>query len=246
MKLLWDGSYLGNFGEKIIKSTWEIEKRKYMKISIKKHIFFCAYITPNSSFACVVDELKPLFGLTKIGSHRINIDRKMYIIYYVPYVDTIQWETPLQCIPANHKLRKNKHIVREIKKIIIFRNIMALRANFERNIILRKVDHDRPIEEENTTQENIILPISVGEEHHILEKAFIYDSSVLRANLIRAWFNLEPLEKCLKTMISYRENDHTVMIRLRYAIEEIITRVDKDYIWFSKNIIERTFRVLKV
>ena len=87
--LEWDGSFLGHFPTSSISYTLKCTNVgiSYCRLNLKGAEIFCSIRKFNKDsdmeMLPIIDEIKPLFNLRKIGSHLIKIALTMYIIYNV-------------------------------------------------------------------------------------------------------------------------------------------------------------------
>jgi len=105
-EILWDGSHLGNYPESIISYTMKVlnTNMKYCRLNINELTIFCSLRKSKekksaTKILALIDELKPIFGLRKVGSHTITISSRLYIIYNVnlrSYNDIIA-DIPISC-----------------------------------------------------------------------------------------------------------------------------------------------------
>src|SRR5579885_3199916 len=93
MDLVWDGSYLGQIAttdvtELQVQPQGEIRrdpKARYYLININgRSIGPCLMKSQQSSFPCLIDEIKSIFGLPKLGTHQIRVGNIFCIIIQVP------------------------------------------------------------------------------------------------------------------------------------------------------------------
>lgn len=231
MKLAWDGSHLGSFKKKIVLLELKIDKRYYILLQLKKKSqVFCIREKSKGSLACVIDELKPFFGLKKIGSHTIEIDKVFYNIYYVPSTPTgeMVWETPLNV--EEFEFKRNEYFIDEMRKVLIFRDIMGIRQNFERNIICRVIDEQ-------------YYPISFNDQDNIfLAKNNSDNTKVSSSRVLYKWFGRDPMKDTYMRMIDNVEDDPIKKIHFYNRIKKEIERVDPNMIWLLNHIKERSTR----
>lgn len=242
-RLRWDGEDLGsNQGIKILD---EIKYRdtKYTRIympegwseKIGKGIICCVKVKVKDLFPCIVEEIKRVFGVTRRGTHRITIKAKEYIIYYVPISTEgdIIWEMPIRNLDKQHE----NNFRREVQKIIVFCEILALCGTSESKI---KVRYE--IEGKYTM-------INVNGEKTSITKEVNYDYSIITKNLLSKWFGddytiREVLVEMIKETGENTSNIGLLSTRLRSKIDKIIMSYDRIYIWYSYFIIERVSRYL--
>lgn len=132
----WDGSHLETFKLKNITLQKEtIKGINYRKLKIYGEKFWCVFQCVENRLFCIIDEIKPLFNLNKLGTHSLNIGNRLYILYRTKGYP----ETRLK----DH--RKYREIINgeyeelqiEIQKIYLFRYITQCNINCN-SIIIRK------------------------------------------------------------------------------------------------------------
>ena len=104
----WDGSFLGHFVSKRRLVDWEFiyQSTRYCQVRIVdenggKSVAICKMrVSRDNLLPCIVDEIKPLFGLEKSGTHFVTIGRNstIYILTksYLPVDKAGIWIGGLQ------------------------------------------------------------------------------------------------------------------------------------------------------
>jgi len=84
MDLLWDGSYLGKIEESSIIEMylWEIKPWRYVKLQWYNQNITCLAKVIKTHFPNIIDELKPYFGLSKLGTHSLHIGKNLYLLIH--------------------------------------------------------------------------------------------------------------------------------------------------------------------
>ena len=119
IKLRWDGSNLGDISNALVR----IEPVEYNKIGNKcilkiDGLTKCFIFLYKDDIPLILDEIKPIFGLEKIGRHKCTINKKKYILARL--VD--DKENVLDHITESHKKE-------QAQDVIIFRHIMGLTSH---------------------------------------------------------------------------------------------------------------------
>jgi hypothetical protein len=276
-KLRWDGGHLGEYVG-VITHQWSLEGNSYygitlpdgwMKMSEKMQdrtlgemecpggIIYCMAQCARDLFPCIVEEIKGVFGIPRRGIHRITIDGREYIIYYVPISTKgeVVWETPLNRLDAKHPLRKSAKFRREVQRTIAFCDILSLSSTGEHTLLIRPgVDGE-------------YIPISVNESNTSILRGAAYDFSILTKTLFSKWFGEETsISDIVKEMTHYQSGEITFQKRvpvigtgdgpvdnlafisadIRNKVNNIIERYDGNYIWYSNFIIDRMSRHLLI
>lgn len=210
----WDGSNVTNFIENVIIQEGKYNKRKYWKIIKGDDYEICLVKTSPNTFPCLIDELKPVFNLEKIGTHWFKFKSKtMILLRLINKDNTVLEELTLDKIKLSlDKIKFNKYLQHEVQKIFIFRELLGMTANFEKSIILRnKGLYIKPISFNDTN----MAPYSEGK--------------VIPETIIKKWFNDGDLNEAVLKMFG-SENINLVLLKLKSDLEKICLRVNKDLI----------------
>ncbi len=138
---LWDGSEITHFLKQPfikIRSAlsdnfvyWTIE-------NLENDVYDIVRVrTASTNHSCLIDEIKPLFNLHKIGTHWAHLDGKTFIFSKCLHTvkngySTIKEDTILHDIGYMDELRT------EVQNIFIFRELLGICKNTEKNIIIRE------------------------------------------------------------------------------------------------------------
>lgn len=222
--LPWDGSHLGNYSNRIIRAQYINNGVRYTELALELGDIYCIIKKTKESIECIIDEIKKVFGINKRGTHRICIGRTEYLIYYVPITgdEKIMFEIPLSKISSND--RYDEDFIKEIRKTIVFCEILGLSSTTERFIRLR-MRGQKP------------YPINWN------SKIINTKESVIPKVLYKKWFEgSTSVVEVLREMIGYsetRKNLCEITMDIRNKIDGIVRIYDKSYIWYSNMIIER-------
>lgn len=249
--LPWDGSHLGSYTDAITERCVR-EGTTYYIISLPEGwnvnegerqlapgVIYCTAMCTKNVFACIVEELKPLFGLARRGIHRITIDNKEYILYYIPItVDgELIWETPLSRLDLKHPMRVDPLFRFEIQKIIAFCDLLALTNTNESYIIIRPGT--------NTSY----VPINSNENNTSIIRQPQNDFSIISKVLFIRWFGEDtPLDSVVKDMVGYSIKDNLTVAatKLRDQMNQVITKYDRALLWYGQFIFNRLSRQLLI
>jgi hypothetical protein len=221
--LEWNGSYLGEFSKDAILSTDghsnNHDNDKYWTLQLGAPVT-CRVKTTKTSFPNVIDELKSLFGLPKLGTHQIRINHKNYVLIRCP-------ESGVTEVPLNQFTPELSHYPlfrRQVQEILIFRDILAVPVTFESSLRVRQQPRRHPV------------PISYREP----SMSFNPSKPILSAMLQNRWLNDANVNQILTRMVRIDPEDVSSGIsEFRSNVETVISRVDKSLIWCSAFIIER-------
>lgn len=282
--LKWDGSHVGSYIGAFT-HQWSVEGIRYYGITLpqgwSEHnnleeiaaldnkqativtespipggTIYCTATCTKDVFPCIVEDIKSIFGLPRRGIHRITIDNRDYLIYYVPISikGQVIWETPLNRLDSKHVLRQDPVFRKEVQKIIAFCDILALSSTGEPSIRIRPGSNGK------------FIPISVNESTTTITKGLAqaeYDYSILTKTLFSKWFGEEiSISNIVKEMVNYKslygpikipiikgtESNDLVIIssQMRSKVDEVIKKYDTNYIWYSYFIIDRMSRNILV
>lgn len=228
--LPWDGSFLNPASAKI-----EHQGVDYTTLRLAAGIVFCILKTPKDNFPYMVEEIKEIFGIPRSGTHRIVINFKTYMLCQVNLSDTGQviQETPLHRLEKGHLLRKDVLFQKQVQRLLVFGDILALSNTGEPNVRIRRVPEG-------------YLAVTGNEFHTTLDKGTDYDYNVLKKGVFWEWFGENTtMNDVAREMVGFeKENLVELCAALRKKLEGIILRHDKNYIWYSNFIIDRLSRYL--
>lgn len=263
-RLKWDGTHLGSYW-KALTGKWTVEGIQYGRITLPSGwseksgnsgnftelpsgVIYCIIVKAKDSFPCIVEDIKAIFGLPRSGLHRINVDYQEYFIYYVPLSTSgeLVWETPLNRLDGKHLLRKDPAFRKEVQKIIVFSDILALGRTGEPAIRIRSGSN------------GTYIPISMNENSTLIPKAVEYDYSIISKTLFLKWFGEETSTSDVVKDIVYAgsmtqetmdqrtdiNNLAVTVSEIRNKVDTVIKRYDSNYIWYSNFIIDRMSRYL--
>jgi hypothetical protein len=221
---LWNGRYLGKFTSEIILK--HINKHMLLKIGDYEH--WCQYYTKFMHLTCIIDEIKPFFGIQKRGTNTITINNKNYTIMraFVDIKHSSRRSEHLEC-PApvynitnifDTKTGKNplKHypsLNEKVKHILIFRDICCCTKNFLSEIILIL-----PSLTDNNEDDDYNC-LSLPELYIAKDK----DATTISLTVRNRMFDQES--------IYYTYNLHNI-INLKPQINHIIMSISPEHLWF--------------
>jgi Fe-S-cluster formation regulator IscX/YfhJ len=216
----WDGSYITNI--KVIKD-FNIKKTRYWKFEYQNIIDYCIVKTLEDNVKCLIDELKPVFGLSKLGTHRINYNSNRYIMIKANYTMTNTHTFIVYDMCLSELTNIDDKLIKQVQEIYAFRNIVGLVYNNDMAIIIRN-------------NKKFFYPISYR------EKTINFKQNGLSDALYDKWFSNTTLSECICRLTGFDKDENKMGEKLniyRKKIEEVINRVDKNYIWIVNFIIER-------
>ena len=212
----WDGSSLGSHRYNIIESSAIIDNIKYAHIKLNNEETYAIYYRSDSLFPCIIDELKPLFGLIKLGTHSILIESKQFILVKVP-TSSGSIITEVSVDKLDNKMSTKFQDM--LKQVFIFRNLMGLSSSL-------KAIHIRFDKE--------WLPTSY------LDHGYRSGRSSLNNNIITKYFG-DSFKVYTRGYLKIQHGRQlsSSLSNWRSSIDLIVKRIDIGHIWISGNVINR-------
>lgn len=214
LKLLWDGSYLGEYPVKCKGRKLSTHGGLAIhQIKTDSFVTRCAIKAfRNTSLPVLLDEFKTCFNIKKTGTHRIKIGGRVYVMIRCTLQDKLLSKFPKKDI--------NDHIRNQMKHYIAYRTIFSIPNTQNSSFIVRK--------------EQIF---SYYEPKTLIDKRSIEPSE----GFLRNWLGKEDLYEIISEIFSIKEDETWCgfLFRLRNEIENIIKRVDNNYVWLCGLIIEK-------
>jgi len=127
-KLKWNGSYIGVIDVLSIDKGYPY---KFIEFKWNNSLYSAAFHLATNVYACLVDEIAPLFRLPKLGTHVAKWNGKSYVIYKMS-----SGQPRLLTNAAQDKMTIKRK--RQIQDVFVFRMIMGLGTNSENSIIITK------------------------------------------------------------------------------------------------------------
>lgn len=215
----WDGSYLGEFSKNIIESSHE----DYTLLHFSDEYIPVILANHRDLLPIFIDEIKPLYCVTKTGTHSIKIGGKRYVVYRVPYVhrqkgkkDEFRVTTDLKLdLISDDDLDSYRD---EVEIMLTFRRLVQLNTT-SKNLYLRNNDiislYDTSIKKSSLN----IIPIKIKER----------------------WGVRDPTEVITTIFdIPLSSEGNEVRIRLLTEMEAIMKRLSMDYHGLMTGIVRRT------
>jgi hypothetical protein len=222
----WDGTDVTEFISKCDIFGAKFNRLKYWVIQYtdpetkKISEDTCIIKSSKNSLPCLVDELKVIFGLPKLGTHWCRLNGKTYTL--VKCIRTIEGyikeEITLNMIAVSTPL-----LIMQIQEVFAFRELLGVTCSYESSIIIR----------EGKTGP---YPISFNEPNMATG-----DNKVIPFTILDKWFEDSNLDDVVKRLCRINNIDRlaTVIYELRKQIDEIIERVDRRAITYKNCIIDR-------
>jgi hypothetical protein len=227
----WNGTHLGEYSHSIIQGTCKINGDRYCKFNIKGEIFY-AHIKPVSdNLSCVIDELKVLFSLKKLGTHTIKFHNKLYLLIranvkYDKGIMTVVEDVPIGRISIGPS--DNAYFREEVQKVVAFRELLSI-SNNAANVI-RVRSHERGP-----------YPVSY------VESRLDISNHKFTLQIYRKWFCDIDIHDVLPKMVKFHQygNDlHKLVTQYRWDVEDIINKINKDYVYLSGFIVDQLIKMM--
>ncbi len=197
-KLEWDGTYL----DCSLVPVFELKGIKYGWIP--EYDLDCVYIRRKNLLPVIIDEIKYIFNLKKIGT---RYNRKN--IFYSPYTVNGVWyeETRLSEIDA----KLTYFNLREGRKILAFRCLLGMTSINEKSILFRNGQ---------------LYDFNDNTCHEFDEKIS------LTMRIVKDWFNEIDINKTTLIMIKKPGVKDTVslILQVRLELTKVIELIDKKYV----------------
>lgn len=266
---VWDGSDLGEFDPDVIIDAKKHWAGTYWLVQLGTYEKTCLAKQVKNTYANIIDELKPIFGLRKQGTHRISIRTRDRVKHYLlTDVKMNEGKYILPDIPLQHYDIANPDWYRLqqdtqslgivptwslseyclkypffrtlIQGIFAFREILGVSLPYDSSIGVR-ITHNKLVP---------LVPISLRESGIIINR-LPSGIQITPQTIIDRWFDPHPekgakaLADVIRGLVTHDPNDITgTLIRLRTNIERTIRRVDKNTIWYTTFIVDRVAHYL--
>lgn len=224
----WDGSYLGEITDNNI-TAMTISKQIYWKVTIGLSETICAARPIKDFFPMIIDELKPIFSLPKLGTHSVCKKKQLYLLLRVPSTLTGEIQEELSLDELSLTYTDNILFTRQIQDILCFRDLLALSPSCESTIGVRCPHRGTP------------YPISIREN----KMSFGTYKPIMSKHTLKKWFPHNDYNLVIQRMTGNIGGDITTTVaNIRTQIEDTINRIDRDVIWCSVFIVDRLLKRL--
>lgn len=235
----WDGSHLGSIKQSDVK-PYACDKWKFQLVTVGAVSFWCQMIQTADWFPVIIDNLKPVFGLARRGTYRVEIGKLKYVLYYLPVTIDGQLPTDLPLHQLTGELRSDPDIRLAAQQLLIFRDIMALQRVDQSSLFIRNFGGK-------------ISVLSTNELRTVRNGGYV--PGRMSNPLFSKWFHdYQNPSMVLGEMIGYdnpendpylRDEQITItLFNLRSEIDATITAIDSNYLWYTATIIGRVTRKL--
>ena len=260
--LKWDGTDLGEIIESQIVSRVFVDKDEYWTIEFTPEEFdeeLCSnesnpeeapkqdidpfYVTCYvrsivKTHANLIDELKPIFNLTKLGTHRAQYkNRRLLLVQPVISGETIVCEQKLDyntCII-------DSCFILQVQELYVFREFLGMSNTYDKSIRIRKVNAKKSSNtpSSNTPTKRLVraYPISFHENSFHPEKT----EKVLPNTVLDKWFRNTTVNAVARRLLGINSIDQIpeCIFRLNSQIQDVVERVDRDLVEHVTHILDR-------
>ncbi len=203
----------------------DVAGNKYWLIRFGPQCCYCVVKTYNK-YIGIVDKLKRIFGIQRLGYRTFYLDGKWKMARPAvldgegrPIANTL-----LKYLPSDSPLLKSPHFREQVRRILAFRDLLAISSNFESNIAI--------VESGGKS-----YAISVNEVSSPVVKGA--DNQILSRRILDTWFNEKTVSQTVADMISYNGDLYSTTCQITNQIEDAITEVNPEEIWYANFIITR-------
>lgn len=208
-ELKWDGSDLGEISSCISEYEQHSDKVLYIYISTNTSIVPARCYRDYGILPIILDELKPLFGIPKIGRHRATIDGRPVLLSRVSSGGMLS----LKQIPEEKSTES--WIIEQVRKVYVFRWIMGMISNFDSSIGVI------------VTHNNCLSVTSYKDTK--IEPSKMKKTNSIPQTAIKKWFggSWDNVNTTLSQMITYLYNDEDSLGKLNMDVCSTIYKFDK-------------------
>lgn len=228
----WDGSNLLYFSKRHIICEFKDEKTKlkYWAINYCNNQTICIIKSAKNVAPCIYDELMPLFGLSKMGTHYVILGVKIFILYRV---QTIAYNQYIPELFLSNLTKQNFHSIcyQQIRKIYVVRDLIGVTHTTDSDIIVRFL--------------NGTIPYFISMKTYGIIGDQIIESTISET-CKNKWFiengeeiSVRQIYKDLFTEIKSSEDIHNYITSLSIKIDHIIERIDKNLCYIQTLICKR-------
>lgn len=218
----WNGTEVTDLLKNAIIEEGIYHKTIYWRITWDENLEdFCMVRTmSNGTLSCLIDEIKPIFNLQKIGTHWIKYNNKKLILLKVNLFEgSIIYDLTLDLFDFHPKLCS------EVQKIFAFRDLLGISKSYEKSIVLREI-----------TKYNYISPVSFYEPN--MEPS---SSGKIPNTVLEKWFKDTSIDQVVKKMFKIEDAKElvSVLYNLRCQLEKVVERCDRNSIIFVDEIVSK-------
>ena len=222
---VWDGSCLGVINNENIEAQMKFMDLEYWKIKLFGHTQICMVRPATTSCPCISDELKILFGLSKIGTHRVRYHNKIYILFKprIGRSKEIIRETSI----SNINFTNNTSFISQVQDIYLFRDVLGLTKTNDNSVVIRWPDQSYIPPYPISFYENKIRPHDT--------------KTIVPGTVTKKWFGDCTLKDAARRIFRIKKisDVSTRLVYIQEQLNVIIERVDRDAVWMIALIMGR-------
>lgn len=222
INITWDGSFLGSYDTSIIQKRFKKDNKTHFILKTEDFEIKCLAVAPtkNLNLYCILDEIKPVFGIKKTGTHRIQIKNKIYLIYKSEskFTDDIK----LKEFSKNTNKINTQKFKNDMSKLILYIDIIGLNRLTESNVFVRSKSDD------------CYYPIIYNNSVNKLSDNYNTFTDISKF-MLKKWIDTNIINDTVKLMVNFKKSDDITlaMFSISKQIEQIISTIDNAYIWLS-------------
>lgn len=219
--LPWDGSSLGIITDLEEESRLSMGRElSLVSFTYGDYNIRCLAKKVETSLPAIFDEVKPYFGLPKIGTHLFKYKSDFMIAFKTTYHQNNVVTYPTLDV---FKGQISPRLGDQIRLTLMFRQIFGITDTFEKSLIVR-------IKKGGIEIVSFLEPGSV-----VINNP---QKSILPENLVRKWFDEQIVDKSqnatLRQLICYNQAfPESSLAYYRDAISEVIKRIEPDLTTYS-------------
>ena|SRR5436190_10553497 len=218
----WNGTFLGKIEDDNIVQIFKYNNFEYWNIQINGYYTSCLIRKTTTYTPCIVDELKPIFGLIKLGTH-YGYYKNGYVIFIRAQTDItgkyIYGDTTLGDI-AN-EIKTDTELITKIKHIYVFRDLLCLSKSTDNSIGIRR------------SRQGYLYPVSLIDTNIKIEKLCnLEKSTYLPESVFNRWFVNTSPSTILKHMCKLYNRDKvsSLIFKFKSRIDTVVRNVgNQDY-----------------
>ena len=224
----WDGSNLGKLEDEGMIQNFSKWGNNYWVIVINGYSAICISRPIYNNHANIVDELKPIFNLPKLGTHKIKYERKTYLL-----IKARLNKEKTEIVEERNLLFVNDtddiSLIEKVQETFFFRDLLGLTQSFEKSVILRI-----PYKEGYSP-----YPISFHDGNIKIRNGKTSTSSKVKEK----WYGEESPSNICRRLFNLNFDDsqdkiEEKLLYVRTEIDKVINRLDKKLVGLTQAIID--------
>jgi hypothetical protein len=224
MYLKWDGTFLGKFDTENVSDIETVDGCKYVSIKLNDQQSVIGHIKSiRNNLPFIIEEIKHFFGLYHLNTHKIEINNHFFAFVNASLAD--------ENIILNPTLGQFGGIIddnfkRHVQNIIVFREVLGIKVdlNNHTHVCLTTPFKPYPIAD---------LDTSLGAK------------TQLSVSTRKKWLGKLSYCEILRRMLNIPKIDEEkAVFKLRSQLDNVIRRIDKNYIYIVNEIMQRVSEIL--